>query len=65
MFARRVKHLIHKDFFVEEFVKELGKQGIEVTGLVSFKELKMEPKPTIEQLQAQIKALKEKYGEDE
>lgn len=65
-FFRRIKHLIQRDFFVSEFEEAMREEDIGYTfgpnGL-TFHENKRPPKPSYEQLEAEIAQLKERLGD--
>lgn len=66
-FVRRVKNLITRDFFVDEFLKALNEENIALIvreGSVSFVEIKREVPPSYEQLQARVHELEQRLGED-
>lgn len=60
-FARRAKPYLDDEFFMEELRKAFDREDIEVVGELSFNKIKRQPKPSYEELLAELRSLKEKY----
>lgn len=67
-FVSRVKHIITRDFFVDEFIKALGKHNIGVVfenNTMNFVQYETEKPPSYEELATKLRELQEKLRETE
>lgn len=60
-FARKAKPYVNDEFFMEELRKAFDREDLVIEGELQFKLVKRQPKPTYEQLFAELQAMKAKY----